>query len=208
MGLLDQFRFPTGHQGRIVASAMNRRHWALTTWGLTHVTIQPDFTVLDVGCGGGITINRLSKLAPHGKVYGIDYSPDMVAYAKKLNKKYIEQGKVVIVEAQADKTGFPNNFFDLTVAIEAYYFWPNLANAFQEINRVLKPNGKFLIINEMIKDGVFDVEQAGLIEKTHVHLFSLKEIQNILEKAGFVFTEVSRKEQSPWNTISAQKTKA
>jgi ubiquinone/menaquinone biosynthesis C-methylase UbiE len=205
MGLYDQFQRPTGRQGRIVAARMNLGHKALTTWGLSYVTIDPNSVVLDAGCGGGKTINRLAKRVPHGKVYGIDYSHDMVEYAKKLNQKYIEQGKVEIVEGQVDKTGFSSGFFDLVTAIETYYFWYSLPDAFREIKRILKPNGKLLMVNEMVKDGVHDVKQAELIEKTHVHLFPLEEIKGMLQQAWFVGVEISRKKQSPWNTIIAQK---
>jgi Methylase involved in ubiquinone/menaquinone biosynthesis len=184
---------------------MNKSHYELTTWGLTHVTINTDFTVLDVGVGGGKTVNRLAQQVPDGKVYGIDYSPDMVVYAKKLNKKLVEEGKVEIVEGSVDKTGFPDGAFDLVTAIETYYFWPSLPSAFQEIKRILKPNGKLLMINELVKDGVDDVKQAKIIAKTHVHLVPLDEIRCMLQAAGFLNVEVFRKEQSPWNAIVAQK---
>lgn len=205
LSVYDQFQRPTGRKGKIVAAMMNHGHKSLTTWGLTHVTIDPDFVILDVGCGGGKTINRLTKLVPNGKVYGVDYSPDMVAYAKKLNKKYVDQGKVEIVEGSVDKTGFSSGLFDLVTACETYYFWPSLPDAFKEINRILKPNGKLLLINEMVKDGVHDVKRAEIIEKTHVRLIPLEEMQSMLQVAGFVGAEVSRKKQSPWNTIIAQK---
>lgn len=203
--MYDQFRRPTGRQGRIIAGRMNRSHWELTTWGLTHLTINTDFTILDVGCGGGKTINRLVELVPNGKVYGIDYSPDMVAYAKKLNRKYVEAGRVEIAEASADKTDFPSRTFDLITAIETYYFWPSLPDAFEEIKRILKPGGKLLMVNEMVKDGVYDVRDAALIEKVHVHLFHLQELQAMLQAAGFIDVVVYRKVQSPWNAIVATK---
>lgn len=203
--MYDQFQRPIGYQGRLVAAGMNKSHYELTTWGLTHVTINTDFTVLDVGVGGGKTVNRLAQQVPDGKVYGIDYSPDMVVYAKKLNKKLVEEGKVEIVEGSVDKTGFPDGAFDLVTAIETYYFWPSLPSAFQEIKRILKPNGKLLMINELVKDGVDDVKQAKIIAKTHVHLVPLDEIRCMLQAAGFLNVEVFRKEQSPWNAIVAQK---
>jgi ubiquinone/menaquinone biosynthesis C-methylase UbiE len=184
---------------------MNREHYELTSWGLAYVTINPNFTILDLGCGGGKTINRLAELVPNGKVYGIDHSPDMVAYAQKLNKTYIEQGKVEIAEGQADQTGFPSGTFDLVTAVETYYFWPNLPDAFKEILRVLKPTGRLLMINEMIKDGHYDVEKASLIEKVHVRLFTIEDIREMLDKAGFISVTISRKDQSAWNAIVAQK---
>lgn len=205
MGLWDQFQCPKGRQGRIVAALMNRGHKALTTWGLTHVTIQPDYTILDVGCGGGRTINRLAQQVPQGKVYGIDCSPDMVEYARKVNKEFVKQNQVEIRQASVDKTGLPDDFFDLVTACETYYFWPSLPEAFKEIKRVLKPNGKFLLISEMVKDGVHDVARAKIIEKTHVHLVPIEETSNMLQSAGFSNIEAVRKEDSAWNVIIAQK---
>ena len=204
MGLWDQFQRPTGHFGKVIAARMNKEHYELTSWGLAHVTIKPDFTVLDVGCGGGKTVNRLTELVPQGKVYGIDYSPDMVEYAQKVNKKYVENGKVELREASVDNTGFPTDMFDLVTACETYYFWPSLLAAFKEIKRILKPNGRFLMINEMIKDGVYDVRDAEIIQKTHLHLFRLEEITAMLKTTGFV-ADVFRKDGSPWNAVVATK---
>jgi SAM-dependent methyltransferase len=208
MDLYEQFQRPTGRPGKIVAALMNKSHEALTGWGLTHVTTEPDYIVLDVGCGGGKTVNRLAALVTDGKVYGIDHSPDMVGFTKKLNKKYVEEGKVEVTEAQVDKTGFKAGTFDLVTAVETYYFWPSLPAAFQEIKRILKPGGKLLMVNELIMDGIYDVDQAELIRKTHVRLYPLGEIRQMLEAAGFVSVKVSVKEKMPWNAVVAEKPKA
>jgi trans-aconitate methyltransferase len=77
----SQFRCPTGVSGRKVAANMNKGHWDLTTWGLKHVNINPDSIILDVGCGGGKTISRLTRRAVRGKAYGIDCSADMVEFS-------------------------------------------------------------------------------------------------------------------------------
>lgn len=208
MDLYDQFQRPIGQPGKVVAALMNRSHARLTTWGLTHITIEPNFMILDIGCGGGKTVNRLAALVPDGKIYGIDYSPDMVAFTRKLNKKYVEEGKVEVAEAQADKTGFPDGTFDLVTAVETYYFWPSLPAAFQEIKRILKGGGKLLMVNELVKDGIYDVDQAEIIKKTHVRLHPLGEIRDMLEAAGFVSVKVSVKDKMPWNAIVAEKQKA
>lgn len=205
LGLMDQYRRPKGHQGRLVAASMNQEHTALTTWGLKHVDIGSDYVILDVGCGGGKTVSRLAQRATQGKVFGIDYSPDMVQYAKEVNKKFLAQNRVEILEASVEKLFFPDNFFNLVTAFETYYFWPSLPEAFQEIKRVLKPEGKLLTVNEMVKDGVFEVKYAKLIEKTHVHLVSLDEIRNVLQSVGFVDVKVLTKRKSPWNAVLAQK---
>ena len=203
--LLNQYKRPTGRRGRVVAALMNKRHEALTLWGLTHVNIEPDYVILDVGCGGGKAITRLAKQAVLGKVFGIDYSVDMVEYSQKINKTLIAENRVKIREGSVEKTGFPDNFFDLVTAIETYYFWPRLPNALQEIKRVLKPEGKLLLVNEMVKDGVYEVEHAEMIEKTQVCLFPLEEIRRNMQSVGFVNVQIFTNDKSPWNAILAQK---
>jgi 2-polyprenyl-3-methyl-5-hydroxy-6-metoxy-1,4-benzoquinol methylase len=94
----SQYRCPTGVLGRTVAANMNKGHWNLTTWGLKHVNIKPGFVVLDVGCGGGKTISRLSRRAAQVKVYGLDQSAEMVDYSRKLNRTLIAKNRVEIVQ--------------------------------------------------------------------------------------------------------------
>jgi ubiquinone/menaquinone biosynthesis C-methylase UbiE len=202
---MDQFRRPKGRRGRLVAALMNRGHKPLTLWGLTHVNIEPDYVILDVGCGGGKTVNRLAQHAALGKVFGIDYSADMVEYSKKVNKKLIAENRVEIVEGSVDKMGFPDDFFDLATAIETYYFWPSFSDALKEIRRALKLGGHFLMVNEMVQDGVYEIKNAKMIEQAHVRLLPLEEIRNIMQDVGFVAVQVFLNTDLPWNAILAQK---
>jgi SAM-dependent methyltransferase len=129
----------------------------------------------------------------------------MVKYSRKMNKKLITENHVEIHEGSVEKTGFPDNFFDLVTAIETYYFWPSLPAALREIKRVLKPSGRLLLVNEMVKDGVYDVENAEMIEKSQVRLVPLEEIRQIIESVGFSNVQVFTKAESPWNAVLAQK---
>jgi ubiquinone/menaquinone biosynthesis C-methylase UbiE len=202
---LSQYRCPTGVSGRTVAASMNKGHWDLTTWGLKHVKIKSGSVIIDVGCGGGKTISRLARRVVRSKIYGIDPSADMVEYSKQVNQKLIEKNRVEILQSSVEKTVFKDDLFDLVTAIETYYFWTNLAQAFQEIKRILKIEGWLLIISEMIKDGVYEVGNAEIIAKTKVNLVPLQEIQKMLYSAGFSSVKVFRKRKSDWNVVLAQK---
>jgi len=204
-GFMDQFRRPKGRRGRFVAALMNRGHKPLTLWGLTYVNIEPDYVILDVGYGGGKTVSRLAQKAPLGKVFGIDYSGDMVEYSKKVNKKLIAEDRVEIVEGSVEKMVFSDDFFDFVTAIETYYFWPSFSDAVQEIRRVLKHGGQFLMVNEMVQDGVYNVKYAKTIEQAHVRLIPLNETQNTLEAVGFEDVQIFTKAGSTWNAILAKK---
>lgn len=143
MGFFDNMRKPQGKLGNIQLKSMNKEHTPVSLWGLKHLNIKSDDIILDIGCGGGININRMAKDAK--KVYGIDYSIESVKLSKKVNEKFIEEQKVEIIEGNVEKLPFEDNTFDIVTAFETVYFWPNIEKCFGEVKRILKQGGTFLI---------------------------------------------------------------
>ncbi|HEY6071053.1 MAG TPA: class I SAM-dependent methyltransferase, partial [Chthoniobacterales bacterium] len=122
--VIAQCRKPSGWFGRFILWEMNRQHSNLTDWGLSHVTIKKEDTILDVGCGGGRTINKLAEMASSGKIDGIDYSEESVSAAHRNNKRWIDIGVVSIREGSVSQLPFSDSTFDLVTAIETHLFWP------------------------------------------------------------------------------------
>src|SRR5438270_9412216 len=112
---LSQVRKPGRWFGGFFARAMNLTHSRLTDWGLEHVHVGSDFVVLDVGCGGGRTIEKLAAVAH--EVHGIDFARGSVATARAHNAELIEQGRVSIQHASVSALPFPENHFDLVTAV-------------------------------------------------------------------------------------------
>ena len=108
--MIQQCRKPTGWLGRFILRTMNRSHSRLISWGLAHANIEPENTLLDIGCGGGLTIRDLAGLAPLGSVYGVDYSTASVASSTALNREAVESGKVVIQNAAVSRLPFSSDF--------------------------------------------------------------------------------------------------
>jgi|SRR5689334_4598138 SAM-dependent methyltransferase len=149
--LVTQVRKPTRWTGRLIVWLMNKTHSALTDWGLGHIKIEKGFNILDVGCGGGRTIQKLAERAPHGKICGIDYANGSVAAARAKNAQLIKNGRVEIKQASVSQIPFGSNMFDLVTAVETHYYWPDPVKDMQEVLRVLKPGGTFIIIAENYK---------------------------------------------------------
>jgi SAM-dependent methyltransferase len=187
--LIKQLRKPTGLLGLWTAKAMNLSHSKLTDWGLSHIQIHNDDTILDIGCGGGRTINKLAKIANIGKVYGIDYSDECVTVSRKTNNKFIKSGRVDVQKGQVSSLPYPDNRFDLITAIEAYYYWPDLGHDMEEILRVLKPGGILIIIGGLYKNSKFDIRHQKLVKKLlktlNMHYHSPEELHDIFSKAGY-----------------------
>lgn len=145
---LNQLRKPTRWVGRFFLWVMNVSHSSVTDWGLKHVNIEEHFSILDVGCGGGRTVEKLAALATKGVVYGVDYAKGSIAASRHKNLRLIQAGRVQIEEASVSQLPFSKDKFDLVTAIETQYYWPDLIKDMQEILRVLKPNGTLIVIAE------------------------------------------------------------
>jgi ubiquinone/menaquinone biosynthesis C-methylase UbiE len=131
---------------------MNFGHSGLTRWGPTKVEMSENATVLDIGCGGGRTLERLASLAKLGKVFGIDYSKDSVAVARKRNQRLIASGCVEVIHGAVSSLPFPDATFDFVSAVETYYFWPDIAGDLAEVRRVMKTSGQLAINGSLGSD--------------------------------------------------------
>jgi ubiquinone/menaquinone biosynthesis C-methylase UbiE len=147
---VNQCQKPTGLLGRFILWNMNSRHSKVTDWGLSHISIDEHNTILDVGCGGGRTVSKLAAIATQGKVYGLDYSKESVAMASRINREWIDMGRVEIREGSVSQLPF-SDVFDLVTAVETHFWWPDLPAGMREVLRVLKPGGMLIIIAEIYK---------------------------------------------------------
>ena len=168
-------------------SFMNYTHAPLTNWGLKLVDVQDEWTMLDVGCGGGFTIRRLLKRSKDAKVYGIDISEESVAKAKKVNVNVLDK-QVFVTLGSAEKLPYEDGKFDLVTPVETVYFWPNLPDCLQEVHRVLKPSGKFAILVEVVDS---DSKWTNVVEG--MTAYSPEDLKKLLDDAGFTQTEIHRK---------------
>jgi ubiquinone/menaquinone biosynthesis C-methylase UbiE len=177
---------------------MNRSHASLTRWGLSHVTVDPRYTILDVGCGGGRTIDTLAGMAKIGKVYGVDYSSASVAAARRTNAEWVWLGRAEIKQGTVSSLPFPAETFDLVTAVETHYYWPDLAADLREILRVLKPGGTVLLIAETYKGRNLDWIYRPAMKLLNATYLTLREHRDVLLAAGFTDVEVFEHRAKGW----------
>lgn len=149
--LIEQAKNPSGVVGSFMLKIMNSAHYEMNKWALQMISIDKDDVMLDVGCGGGKTLQLLSKINTYGKIFGIDYSEQAVNDSIKANKLDIEMGKMHIQQASVTDLPFSTNYFDVITAFQTHYFWSDLEHSVAEVFRVLRQQGCFLIIAEIYK---------------------------------------------------------
>ena len=170
MSFFENTRKPVGLGGKIMVAMMNFGHSAMAAWGLHFLQPAPDAMVLDCGCGGGANIKTLLKLCPNGKVQGIDYSAVSVEKARKVNARAIAAGRCTVQQASVAELPFEAEKFDVVTAFETVYFWPELAQNFREVYRVLKPGGIFFICNEANGETTKDDKWTQIIDGMTIYM--------------------------------------
>jgi ubiquinone/menaquinone biosynthesis C-methylase UbiE len=186
---------------------MNSRHAKVTDWGLSHISIEKHFTILDAGCGGGKTVSKLAAIATEGKVYGVDHSAQSVAVANRINRQWIDAGRVENREGSVSRLPFSDDMFDLVTAVDTHFWWPDLPADMREVLRVLKPGGTLIIIAEVYKGAQAVTSKA--VEKylplTGLKLLSVDEHRELFANAGYSDIRIIADSRKGWICVVGRK---
>ncbi len=122
------------------------------------------------------------------------------AVASEISYKMLEFAKekteiIELVQANAETLPFAANTFDAAFATLVFCSIPNPQKAFDEIKRVVKPNGKFILLEHIRPKGlfgyVFDILNFFTVALIDDHFN--RETAKIAEKSGLKVLEVTRK---------------
>ena len=158
--------------------------------------------ILDLGCGSG---RHLIK-NPNLKFYGVDFSEQMIKFAKmNANKKQI---KAEFLVSSLGNLSFKNNFFDSAIFIAALHCVVSKEereNSLKELLRVLKPNSEALITvwSKNHKKLVNHPKDATITWKTkteelhrYYHIYDKEELKELLESVGFKIVSINEDDKN------------
>ena len=187
MGLMKKYfnntRKPQGFSGKMMIFSMNAGHAAVSKWGLGCLPELKPEAVLELGCGGGKNVQRLLQLYPEASITALDYSEVSVEKTRQCNREAIGDGRCQVIQGDVSALSFPDQCFDLATAFETIYFWPGPLESFQQVYRVLKPGGRFLICNESDGIGSKDDKWVAMIDGMRV--YNKEQLRDYLKQAGF-----------------------
>jgi SAM-dependent methyltransferase len=112
--------------------------------------LHPGDAVLDIGSGGGLdSLAAARMVGPGGKVVGLDLSPEMVSRAYE-NLRGTDLSNVVFQEFSGEALPFEDGSFDVVISNGVFNLIPGKGRMLQEACRVLKPNGRLLIADQVL----------------------------------------------------------
>jgi len=152
--------------------------------------------ILEVGCGNGYLAQELIKKIQN-KITAIDFSEELLNVARIRNLNNIQ-----FILGDATKLDFNDNSFDIVITERCLInleSWEQQKEALEEIHRVLRPGGYFIMI-EAFTDGWRNTNEArnvvGLspIPQPHHNVFFKKDIFHNFIQSIFDFAELGQKE--------------
>lgn len=107
-------------------------------WLVRSLPACPHPSCVDLACGTGDVAFLLAERYPDGTVVGLDLAEPMLDAARRRNR----HGNVRFTRQDMCDTGFAAESFDIVTGAYALRNAPDLARAFVEIGRILKPGGR------------------------------------------------------------------
>jgi cyclopropane fatty-acyl-phospholipid synthase-like methyltransferase len=154
--------------------------------------IRPGDLILDAGCGRGTTSCHFAK--KYGaNIIGIDIVNFELNIARKIAERMGLSEKVKFMKQDYSKTSFHDNYFDKIFTLETLVHSPDLGATLLELNRILKPGGRFVMFEYSFSDPKnfteWEDRMINLINEGSA-MFSLDkmyhdELPKIVERSGF-----------------------
>ncbi|WNS45974.1 methyltransferase domain-containing protein [Paenibacillus sp. MMS20-IR301] len=126
--------------------------WAKEFRTLKQFGLEDGMKVLEAGAGPGFVTDLLLEHLPHSEITALDIDDALLDEARSRLSRF-PQSRLKFSHASVYETGLPDNYYDFVVARLIFLHLHNPLQAALELQRVLKPGGKLVIID--VDDGVF-----------------------------------------------------
>lgn len=179
---------PQGEKGIEIGEMMNATNIGMTLESIKTLLIEDNEAVLEIGHGNADHVKSIVNKAQNIHYTGIDISETMHYEAKRLNEEFKNQAEFVLYEGK--KLPFEDKTFDKIFTVNTVYFWEEPVDFLNEIHRVLKDNGTF----------VLTFGQRNFMEKLPFTqfdfiLYNTDEMEQTVSKSNFKRMKISEKEE-------------
>ena len=180
------------------------KRWDIDRYDMACKLVSNGERVLDVGCGNGSMLFRLTH--KYSELYGVDITPSRLDEARKtVAEKYSDlPNKFYFHEGNLDQTvEFESDYFDTIICLATLEHVYDIYNLIKEVHRMLKPGGNIIVEVPNIAYFRYRVKLLfGILPVTssphnweeigwdggHIHYFTMKKLCDFIESHGFKVT--------------------
>jgi SAM-dependent methyltransferase len=151
--------------------------------------------LLDVGCGAGSLV--MAAIQAGWRAEGIEISQPAV--------DFLRQKDLPIFHGELAMARFPDNSFDVVTASELLEHLPEPLKLLGEIARILRPGGLFWATTphgQGVSARLLGADWTVVTPPEHLHLFSIKGMKILLEKAGFNQVKIYTHGTNPFEIVN------
>ncbi|PTT29997.1 class I SAM-dependent methyltransferase [Chryseobacterium sp. HMWF028] len=179
---------PQGEKGIEIGEMMNATNISMTLESIKTLMIDDGQQILEIGHGNAAHLKSIMSLAKNLTYTGIDISETMHNEAKRLNKEFENQSAFVLYEGK--KLPFQDRIFDKIFTVNTVYFWESPVEFLNEIYRVLKDDGTFVLTF-----GQRDFMEKLPFTEYDFTLYNNREMEELISKSHFKRMKTSEKEE-------------
>lgn len=177
-----QFRCLEDKEAIVIDEILNEQHNKMIFQSIKSLELEEKNRVLELGHGSCEHLPYLMQQAPNLKYFGMEISELMKDEAMKMNGKYVRKKEALFQLYDGFKIPYVHNMFNRILAVNTICFSQNLVELLNEMYRVLKPGGVFVLTfaNNDIIDEISSVNSAEykikkLIEEAKFDSFNIRE---------------------------------
>jgi 2-polyprenyl-3-methyl-5-hydroxy-6-metoxy-1,4-benzoquinol methylase len=148
--------------------------------------------VLDIGCYEGHLARMLKNR--NCEVTGVEKLP------KAAEKARAHCSQVITVDIEKEEIDLPANSFDVIILADILSFFVNPDSVLSKLRPALKENGRLILSNGNVANiyirlnlllGKFDYQEKGILEHSHVKLYTHKNLKALLARNKFEIVQTA-----------------
>ncbi|MBN1428480.1 MAG: class I SAM-dependent methyltransferase [Anaerolineae bacterium] len=145
-----------------------------------------DAIIVDIGCGTGSALRHASSRVSDGLIIGIDPVSRMIEIAREQTVDHPGSDRIEYRQGTAEKIPIEDDSSDFVFAFDSLDHWGDKEKGFGEIHRILRPDGKLVIVKDGSVPGASTACKA-LVDEIQKFNFNVLNQQQVSAE-GVTFT--------------------
>jgi trans-aconitate methyltransferase len=154
-------------------------------------------TVMDVGCGTGVTSKWIKERFPSVCIVGLEVNPIVADAARRVI------GEVINTDIERDDVAIAkyDEQIDVLLLMDVLEHLQDPWNCLSRLRNLLSPSGiviasipnvrNFKVTLPLVLKGQWQYQGAGILDRTHLRFFTRSSIKHLFAHAGYAITSIT-----------------